>query len=80
LGSCQFFLSDKVSHDFPSFGTLPHEAWCALGLLELVCTAGCILPDALDSHPQLIVLAAVLAAFESLLFIAVHPLRTENSE
>jgi hypothetical protein len=44
----------------------------ALGILELVCVAGLILPGVLHWRPSLTVVAATLLAIESLLFIFVH--------
>jgi uncharacterized membrane protein len=66
------FMFDKISQDVPSFGALPRKAWTVLGILELACTLGLIVPDALHWHPQLTILAAEILAVESLLFIWVH--------
>jgi uncharacterized membrane protein YphA (DoxX/SURF4 family) len=71
-GVMKVFMFDKVSADVPSFGALPRNAWTALGILELVCAVGLIVPDALHWHPQLTVLAATVLAIESLVFIGVH--------
>jgi len=71
-GVMKVFLFDKVSRDVPSFGALPRAAWTVLGILELVCTVGLIVPDALRWQPQLTVLAAAVLAVESLIFIWVH--------
>jgi DoxX-like family len=71
-GVMKVFMSDKVSHDVPSFGALPREAWMTLGILELVCTVGLIVPAALHWHPLLTILAATVLAVESLVFIGVH--------
>jgi hypothetical protein len=71
-GIMKVFLFDKVSHDVPSFGALPRKAWTALGILELVCTVGIIVPAVLHWHPQLTVLAAAVLAIESFIFIWVH--------
>jgi uncharacterized membrane protein YphA (DoxX/SURF4 family) len=71
-GVMKVFMFDKVSGDVPSFGALPREAWMALGILELVCVVGLIVPAAARWHPQLTVLAAALLAIESLVFIWVH--------
>jgi uncharacterized membrane protein YphA (DoxX/SURF4 family) len=71
-GVMKVFMFDKVSHDVPSFGALPRKAWMILGILELVCTVGLIVPDALHWHPQLTILAASVLAVESLVFIWVH--------
>ncbi|MGA7540216.1 MAG: DoxX family protein [Steroidobacteraceae bacterium] len=71
-GVMKVFMFDKVSQDVPSFGALPRQAWTTLGLLELVCTVGLIVPAALHWHPVLTVLAAIVLAVESLVFVAVH--------
>ncbi len=71
-GVMKVFLFDKVSADVPSFGALPRKAWTALGILELACTVGLLVPAALHWHPPLTVLAAALLAIESLVFIGVH--------
>jgi hypothetical protein len=71
-GVMKVFMFDKVSADVPSFGALPREAWMALGILELVCAAGLIVPAALHWHPALTVAAATVLAIESLVFVWVH--------
>jgi len=71
-GVMKVFMFDKVSDQVPSFGALPPEVWMGLGILELVCTVGLIVPAAFHWRPRLTVLAATLLAFESLVFIAVH--------
>ena len=71
-GVMKVFLFDKVSQDVPSFGALPRKAWMALGILELVCTAGLIVPDAFHWQPMLTVVAASVLAVESLVFVWVH--------
>src|SRR6188508_3822606 len=71
-GVMKVFMFDKVSEDVPSFGALPRQAWMALGILELVCTVGLIVPAAFRWHPTLTVVAATVLAIESLVFIGVH--------
>jgi DoxX-like family len=71
-GIMKTFTFDKVSKDVPSFGALPREAWMALGVLELVCVVGLIVPAALRWQPALTVVAATILAIESLVFIGVH--------
>lgn len=71
-GVMKVFMFDKISADVPSFGALPRNAWMAMGILELVCTVGLIVPAALRWQPSLMVLAAVLLSLESLVFIWVH--------
>ena len=71
-GVMKVFLFDKISHDVPSFGALPRPAWTLLGVLELACTAGLVLPGLLHRQPGLTVVAAGVLAAESLVFIGVH--------
>ena len=71
-GVMKIFMFDKISGQVPSFGALPREAWMALGILELVCVVGLIVPVAFRWLPTLTVVAAVLLAIESLVFIGVH--------
>jgi uncharacterized membrane protein YphA (DoxX/SURF4 family) len=71
-GVMKVFMFDKVSQDVPSFGALPRKAWMALGILELVCTVGLIVPAAFDWHSPLTILSATVLAVESLVFIGVH--------
>jgi uncharacterized membrane protein YphA (DoxX/SURF4 family) len=71
-GVMKVFLFDQVSEGVPSFGALPRDAWMALGILELVCAVGLILPAALHWRPALTVGAAAVLAIESLVFVWVH--------
>ena len=71
-GIMKVFMFDKVSQDVRSFGALPREAWTALGVLELVCAVGLIVPAAFHWRPTLTVVAAAVLAVESLVFIGVH--------
>ena len=71
-GVMKVFMFEKISQDVPSFGALPREAWMALGILELACTIGLIVPAAFHWRPHLTVFAATLLAIESLVFIWVH--------
>jgi uncharacterized membrane protein YphA (DoxX/SURF4 family) len=71
-GVMKVFMFDKVSKDVPSFGALRREIWTTLGILELVCTVGLIVPGAFRWQPKLTVVAATVLAIESLVFVAVH--------
>lgn len=71
-GVMKVFMFDTVSKDVPSFGALPRKVWMVLGILELVCTAGLIVPAAFHWQPPLTVLSATLLAVESLVFVGVH--------
>jgi hypothetical protein len=71
-GVMKVFMFDRVSEQAPSFGALPRPAWMALGILELVCTLGLIVPAAFHWQPALMILAATVLAIESLVFVWVH--------
>lgn len=71
-GVMKVFMFDRVSQDVRSFGALSRRVWAALGILELLCTIGLIVPDAFHWQPTLTILAATLLAAESLVFIGVH--------
>ncbi|WP_229792830.1 DoxX family protein [Rhodanobacter panaciterrae] len=71
-GVMKVFMFDKISHDVPSFGALPRGAWTTLGIVELVCTVGLIVPAAFHWQPQLTIVAAAMLAVESLVFVGVH--------
>lgn len=71
-GVMKAFMFDQVSGDVPSFGALPRNVWMALGILELVCAVGLIVPSALRWRPSLTVLAAAVLAVETLVFVGVH--------
>ncbi len=71
-GIMKIFMFDKVSGDVPSFGAMPKPAWAALGIIELACVVGLIVPSLTHWHPELTVVAAAILALESLVFIWVH--------
>ena len=71
-GVMKLFMFEKISKDVPSFGALPRGIWMALGILELICTIGLIVPAALHWHPHLAIWAAAVLAIECLLFVWVH--------
>ena len=71
-GGMKIFMFDKISKEVPSFGALPREAWMALGIVELVCMVGLIVPAAFHWQPALTGVAATVLAIESLVFVGVH--------
>jgi uncharacterized membrane protein YphA (DoxX/SURF4 family) len=71
-GVMKVFMFDEISADVPSFGALPRLVWTSLGIIELCCTVGLIVPAAFRWKPSLTVVAATVLALESLLFIWVH--------
>ena len=71
-GVMKVFMFDKASEGVQSFGALPRNVWTALGILELFCVVGLIIPGVLHWRPMLTVVAATALALESLVFIGVH--------
>ena len=71
-GVMKVFMFEKISQDVPSFGALRREVWMAMGILELVCTIGLVVPAAFHWRPDLTILAAALLMVESLVFVWVH--------
>ena len=71
-GIMKIFMFEKISKDVRSFDALPRGVWRGLGILELVCVVGLIVPAVFHWHPELTVLAAAVLALESLVFIWVH--------
>ncbi|MEQ1689784.1 MAG: DoxX family protein [Gemmatimonas sp.] len=71
-GVMKVFMFDKISEGVASFGALPREAWTALGIVELVCTVGLIVPGVFHWKPTLTVVAAAVLAIESIVFVWVH--------
>jgi hypothetical protein len=71
-GIMKIFMFDKISADVQSFAALPRNVWTSLGIIELICVIGLIVPGALHWRPSLAVVAAAVLAIESLVFIWVH--------
>lgn len=71
-GVMKIFMFESISQDVPSFGALPKPMWTALGVVELVCVVGLILPSILHWMPRLTVAAAATLALESMVFVWVH--------
>lgn len=71
-GTMKVFMFDKIKDQDPSFAALPRQAWAALGVVELACVVGLIVPSALRWQPKLTVVAAAILAAESLVFVAIH--------
>lgn len=65
----------KFSHSeqtVPSLKGIPHGVWLAMGVLELLCALGLVLPAVVRPLAILAPLAAVGIAAEMALFSAVH--------
>jgi hypothetical protein len=77
-GVMKIFMFDEISKDVRSFDVLPRSVWMGLGVIELVCVVGLIVPAVLRWQTKLAVAAAVILAIESLVFIGVHVKAGEN--
>ena len=71
-GVMKVFMFDEIRVQVQSVGALPPKAWMALGILELACSVGLMVPAAFRRLRALTVAAAAALAIESLVFIAVH--------
>lgn len=71
-GIMKVFMFDKVREGVRSFDALPRGAWKGLGLLELICVVGLIVPAVCHWHPELTGVAAAILAVESVVFVGVH--------
>lgn len=71
-GIMKVFMFEKVSADVKSFGALPRQVWTTLGILELVCVVGLVVPYSVNGNLSITGMAATVLAIESLLFIGVH--------
>ena len=56
----------------PSLSAMPHAAWLALAVVELLCVLGLVLPALNRRLAMLIPLAAAVIAAEMLLFVGLH--------
>ena len=65
----KFSNSEQV---VPSLQVIPHEAWLAMAVLELLCSLGLVLPALNKSLAILAPVAAVCIALEMLLFCGLH--------
>ena len=72
-------MFDSISKDVQSFNALPKKVWALLGVIELMCVLGLILPGVFHWPLTLTVEAAVILALESLVFIGVHSKYREPS-
>ena len=71
-GVMKVFMLSKIREGVRSFDALPAGAWKGLGLLEIACVIGLIVPGLCHWQPGLTPVAASILAGESLVFVAVH--------
>jgi hypothetical protein len=56
----------------PSLNAIPHGVWLAIGVLELLCSVGLIVPAFYKPLAILVPLAAACIAVEMLIFCGLH--------
>jgi uncharacterized membrane protein YphA (DoxX/SURF4 family) len=56
----------------PSLNAIPHSAWLAMAVVEIVCALGLLAPLAYRPAAMLAPVAALVIALEMLLFTGVH--------
>lgn len=65
-------LSNSAEQTMPSFSSIPHEAWMALSVIELICALALILPALYKPFGVLAPIAALVIAVEMFLFSGLH--------
>jgi hypothetical protein len=78
-GGMKVFTLEKVTEDYPSMKALPRAVWTASGLLEILCSAGLIVPAAFHLHPTLTPVFATALAIEAVLLTVRHLKWKENA-
>ncbi len=56
----------------PSLKAIPHRVWLAMGVVEILCSLGLVLPAFSEPLAILVPISAACIAAEMLLFSAVH--------
>jgi hypothetical protein len=73
MGAAWRFLNyEQASKDIASLKALSHGTWNAIGVFEIVCALGLILPGAFNVKPILTPIAAACLAVELLLVSGLH--------
>ena len=65
-------FSHSAEQTMPSLNAIPHGAWRAMGVFELICSVGLILPALYGPLAILAPIAAACIAAEMLLFCGLH--------
>lgn len=71
-GVMKVFMLDQVSADVPSFGAFPKRVWVLLGLVELACVVGLIVPLFISGQHSIVSMVASVLAIETFVFVWVH--------
>jgi uncharacterized membrane protein AbrB (regulator of aidB expression) len=69
-GVLKMFLSEKMNRDFQDVQGLSPSGWRIVGIFEVACAIGLVVPAALHWRPELTVVAAIMLAIESVAFVA----------
>jgi uncharacterized membrane protein YphA (DoxX/SURF4 family) len=71
-GSTKVFMFEKVSRQVASNNALSREMWMAIGIFELLCAVGLVIPAATGKSPILTPVAAACLAVEGILLAGLH--------
>ena len=77
-GSTKVFWFEKVSQQVASNKAFPREIWICIGIFELLCAVGLVIP-ATGKSPILTPIAAACLAVEGVLFAGLHSSYAEYS-
>jgi len=73
-----FFVDEMVGpQHLASAAALPHAGWVALGLFEMLCALGLLLPAVLRGRQRVAQIAALCLAIEALLIAGLHAVYAE---
>ena len=78
-GFTKIFIFERFAEQVASTKALPHGAWVAIGVFELLCSVGLILPAATRLQAPVAAIAASGLAVEGLLFAVFHGMHGESS-
>ncbi|WP_374076062.1 DoxX family protein [Bdellovibrio bacteriovorus] len=65
-------FSHSAEQTMPSLSAIPHGAWLALSIFELLCSVGLLLPVLNKRFAMLVPISAIGIALEMLLFSGLH--------
>lgn len=77
-GATKLFMFEKLAQ-VASTRALPYGLWMAIGVFEVLCALGIVLPAAIRTRPSLTAVAAICLAVEGVLFAGLHAAYGERS-
>ncbi|MCA9732698.1 MAG: DoxX family protein [Deferribacteres bacterium] len=65
-------FSNSAGQTMQSLGAIPDGLWMILGIVEILCAVGLVIPALIRSFGKLVPIVALFIASEMLLFCGVH--------